>query len=96
MSRKMKDSGVEWIGEIPGEWKVERLQWHRKYCWRALPDLSSVRRYGVSLHSHCSAVPGSPGSVHRFHHCGSAAPAMPLWMFRHPDSRSRNGPLRCG
>ena len=30
MSRKMKDSGVEWIGEIPGEWKVERLQWHLK------------------------------------------------------------------
>ncbi len=30
MSREMKDSGVEWIGEIPGEWKVERLQWHLK------------------------------------------------------------------
>lgn len=30
MSRKMKDSGVEWIGKIPGEWKVERLQWHLK------------------------------------------------------------------
>lgn len=28
MSRKMKDSGVEWIGEIPEKWKVERLQWH--------------------------------------------------------------------
>ena len=28
MSREMKDSGVEWIGEIPENWKVERLQWH--------------------------------------------------------------------
>ena len=28
MSREMKDSGVEWIGEIPEKWKVERLQWH--------------------------------------------------------------------
>lgn len=27
MARKMKDSGVEWIGEIPDNWKVERLQW---------------------------------------------------------------------
>ena len=26
--RAMKDSGVEWIGEIPAEWKTERLQWH--------------------------------------------------------------------
>lgn len=26
--RTMKDSGVEWIGEIPAEWKTERLQWH--------------------------------------------------------------------
>ena len=24
----MKDSGVEWIGKIPENWKVERLQWH--------------------------------------------------------------------
>lgn len=26
--REMKDSGVEWIGEIPQHWKLERLQWH--------------------------------------------------------------------
>ena len=26
--RKMKDSGVEWLGEVPAEWPVERLQWH--------------------------------------------------------------------
>lgn len=26
--REMKDSGVEWIGEIPETWIVERLQWH--------------------------------------------------------------------
>lgn len=25
---KMKNSGIEWIGEIPGDWKVERLQWY--------------------------------------------------------------------
>ena len=27
MVRKMKDSGVEWIGEIPEDWEVKRLQW---------------------------------------------------------------------
>ena len=26
MSRKMKDSGIEWIGEIPEEWKVRKLK----------------------------------------------------------------------
>lgn len=26
--REMKDSGIEWIGEIPHSWKLERLQWH--------------------------------------------------------------------
>lgn len=26
--REMKDSGIEWIGEIPKDWKLERLQWH--------------------------------------------------------------------
>ena len=26
--RKMIDSGVEWIGNIPAHWKIERLQWH--------------------------------------------------------------------
>lgn len=25
---KMKDSGIEWIGEIPEDWKVERFQWY--------------------------------------------------------------------
>ena len=28
--RAMKDSGIEWIGEIPEGWKTERLQWHLK------------------------------------------------------------------
>jgi len=28
MLRKMRDSGVEWIGQVPEKWRVERLQWH--------------------------------------------------------------------
>ncbi len=27
-NRKLKDSGIEWIGKVPAEWNVERLQWH--------------------------------------------------------------------
>ena len=26
MSREMKDSGVEWIGEIPEDWDVKRIK----------------------------------------------------------------------
>lgn len=26
--RKMKDSGIEWIGAIPDSWHLDRLQWH--------------------------------------------------------------------
>lgn len=26
--REMKDSGMAWMGNIPKDWKVERLQWH--------------------------------------------------------------------
>ncbi len=28
MARQMKDSGIEWIGEIPKSWNTDRLQWH--------------------------------------------------------------------
>ncbi len=28
MPREMKDSGIEWIGEIPRTWATDRLQWH--------------------------------------------------------------------
>lgn len=28
--REMKDSGIEWIGAIPQDWKTDRLQWHLK------------------------------------------------------------------
>ena len=28
--REMRDSGIEWIGAIPQDWKTDRLQWHLK------------------------------------------------------------------
>ncbi len=24
----MKESNVEWVGQIPDSWSIERLQWH--------------------------------------------------------------------
>ena len=26
--REMKDTGIEWIGSVPKDWRIERLQWH--------------------------------------------------------------------
>lgn len=30
MSREMKDSGVEWIGEIPKKWKISKVKYFVK------------------------------------------------------------------
>lgn len=49
--REMKDSGIEWIGEIPEEWKIDKIKYHLK---RNEPKnhgnaivLSVYRDYGV-------------------------------------------------
>lgn len=55
MSRKMKDSGVEWIGEIPGEWKVERLQWHLKEINRINNPIETD--YILSLNNKTGVIP---------------------------------------
>ena len=28
MTREMKNSGIDWIGQIPADWRVENLQWN--------------------------------------------------------------------
>ena len=39
--RAMKDSGIEWIGEIPQEWGIERLKYHALFNPQTLlPDFS--------------------------------------------------------
>ena len=30
MTRKMKDSGIEWIGEIPEDWKITKFKRYSK------------------------------------------------------------------
>ena len=35
---KMKDSGVEWIGEIPSDWKVSKLKYfYKSYDSKRVP-----------------------------------------------------------
>ena len=34
-ARKMKDSGIEWIGEIPQEWEIIKLRYVIKKIWRS-------------------------------------------------------------
>lgn len=50
---KMKDSGVEWIGEVPGDWEVSRFKYHTRLKKDRNPGnatvLSLYREYGVVI-----------------------------------------------
>lgn len=48
MSRKMKDSGVEWIGEIPEDWVVVKLSnLIECYDWKRVPISAELRKSGI-------------------------------------------------
>ena len=51
MARKMKDSGIEWIGEIPEGWEVSQLKYATRWkSEKGCPDepvLSLYRDFGV-------------------------------------------------
>ena len=51
MAREMKDSGIEWIGEIPREWVVQKLKHSLRWkSEKGQPDstvLSLYRDYGI-------------------------------------------------
>ena len=55
MSREMKDSGVEWIGEIPEDWKVEKLQWHLQEINK--PNNPVKTEYILSLNNKTGVIP---------------------------------------
>ena len=50
-NREMKDSGIEWIGEIPKEWEISLIKYHLKWkSEKGFSDeqvLSLYRDYGV-------------------------------------------------
>lgn len=52
LTRKMKDSGIEWIGEIPGHWETMRLKYqyrlHGRIGWQGLTTSDRID-YGPYL-----------------------------------------------
>lgn len=64
--REMKDSGVEWIGEIPKEWKVTRIknlfELRNERNYEALEDVNLISLYtdkGVVQHSDLTETTGN-------------------------------------
>ena len=41
MARKMKDSGIEWIGEIPEGWEIIPVKYLAKYNYATLAESCS-------------------------------------------------------
>src|SRR5690606_25793731 len=58
----MKDSGVDWIGQIPAHWDVENPKWlfnHRKErARRGEPQLAATQKYGVIPQSEFMDIEG--------------------------------------
>lgn len=45
MTRKMKDSGIEWIGEIPEEWEVVKIKHEYSFSTGFTPETNRVEFY---------------------------------------------------
>ncbi len=45
---EMKDSGVEWIGEIPSEWEISRFKFHSKIVTGNTPSKAREDKYYTS------------------------------------------------
>lgn len=56
---KMKDSGVEWIGEIPGHWEVRRLKFVTKYIFLGkTPKYSLIENKYKIIGQKCNQLDG--------------------------------------
>ena len=52
MTRPMKDSGIEWIGEIPEDWRVDNIRHHFSFG-KGLPiTKENLQEYGISVISY--------------------------------------------
>lgn len=66
-NRKMKDSGIEWIGEIPKEWRLIRIKWllkernERSVSGNEEP-LSMSQKYGLIPTSQMDMIPNMASS----------------------------------
>ncbi len=60
---EMKDSGVEWIGEIPKHWKVDNPKWHfiqrRDRAAYGLTQLTASQKYGVVTQDEYMEITGA-------------------------------------
>lgn len=49
--REMKDSGIEWIGKVPVEWKIDNPQYHfsqrKDRAKQGMAQLTASQKYGV-------------------------------------------------
>ncbi len=42
---KMKDTGIELLGEIPEHWKISKVKWHLEFCNNKRVPLEAAERY---------------------------------------------------
>lgn len=49
MSREMKHSGIEWIGDIPKEWKLGRYKYFGRFTKGKLPSNTNDEQQGVPI-----------------------------------------------
>ena len=49
MGRKMKDSGIEWIGLIPEEWKIVKFKTQADIIMGQSPDGNDIKSEGQTL-----------------------------------------------
>ena len=66
-NRKMKDSGIEWIGEIPEEWSLTRVKWileerKEKSTTGEEEPLSMSQKYGIIPTKEMDAIPNMASS----------------------------------
>ena len=65
--RKMKDSGIEWIGEIPIEWNIIRIKWilherKEKSEYGEEEPLSMSQKYGIIPTKEMEIIPNMASS----------------------------------
>ena len=66
-NRPMKDSGIEWIGEIPQEWEIIRIKWllkerNERSLYGSEEPLSMSQKYGIIPTKQMDSIPNMASS----------------------------------
>ena len=63
--REMKDSGIEWIGKVPVEWKIDNPQYHfsqrKDRAKQGMVQLTASQKYGIHGEDRCKYSHSSKG-----------------------------------